>query len=66
VQLWSWFAIPLGAPELSIWQAAGLSTMISLPLATYKPNPDVKEILKFAAYAPLVTLILGAIYHAFM
>ena len=24
VQLWGWFALPLGAPEVTVWHAAGL------------------------------------------
>jgi hypothetical protein len=28
--LWAWYALPLGAPALTIWQAAGLSVTLSL------------------------------------
>jgi hypothetical protein len=65
-QLWSWFVVPLGVQQLGIWHAAGLSTLVTVPLATYKPDPDIKAMLWFAAYAPLVAYGVGAIYHAFM
>jgi len=27
--LWLWFAVPLGAPHIGVWHAAGLSILIS-------------------------------------
>jgi hypothetical protein len=45
--LWGWFAVPIfGLPALTIPQALGVSTLISL--ATYRDNPNKGETKGFA------------------
>ena len=37
--LWQWFVTPLGFPEITLWQAAGLTLMISWLTHTTRPDP---------------------------
>jgi hypothetical protein len=60
-QLWQWFALPLGLPDLTGWQIAGFSLLVSF--LTYKyptgksDDSDTKAgIVKAFIYPPLTAL----------
>jgi hypothetical protein len=38
--LWRWFAVPLGAPAMSIWNAVGLALIVGS--VTYAPRVESK------------------------
>lgn len=69
VRLWSWFAVPLGAPQIGVAWMCGLSFM--LRSVTYQAQNAKDERSNFEKWAvpllsPLVLWGAGAIAHAFM
>ena len=67
--LWSWFAVPLGLPIISMFHAAGLACCIGL--FTYKLIPPPKESCTTPMWlgfliAPWTSLLSGWILHSLM
>ncbi len=62
--LWSWFVVPLGAPEVGIATAVGLALIISLftqhlAKEETKDKSMINDLITRAFLAPIVTLIVG-------
>ncbi len=69
--LWSWFIIPLGAPEITLAHAIGLGIIISYStgskydLREKTTEEKIKEFV-YLVFAPLFALLIGRITQAFM
>jgi hypothetical protein len=72
---WNWFAVPLGAPHVSLWQAYGLSLVASSFTGSYVESKDepggdagvllVKTLLYVVGrFATLV--VIGYAVHAWL
>lgn len=69
--LWGWFLVPLGAPEVSIPTAIGISLILNLFMQHLakeetKDKNLIAEVGLRAIGAPVVTLILGWIVTLFV
>ena len=67
--LWKWFILPLGAPQLSIGSAIGLSIVVGF--LTAKPQDSKKEVdwttvVPSALLSPLIAVGIGWIVHLFV
>lgn len=63
--LWDWFAIPLGAPVVTLAHAAGLSALLNLmimPALNSKTTAGVGTFL----FKPIMAVAVGACVHHFM
>ena len=73
-QLWGWFIVPLGAAQIGIAHALGLSLLVSaLTLSIPRRKPSAKtmigkmyESLIFHTVGALLAWGFGALYHVFM
>ena len=68
VRLWSWFAVPLGAPALTLAPAIGVNLLASFLVARgpgSKDN-DWQRIVSFAIFYPAVALLFGYFVHLFV
>jgi len=71
LNMWTWFILPLGAPEINLAHALGLSTtlylMNGMEVST-EENSDEEKIKKFAqgVIILLITLFIGWIIQMFM
>lgn len=70
--VWSWFAVPLGAPPIGWAHALGLSVLVqgmtASPAVNWKatPDEDMATLVAGEALKPLLVLALGALWHACM
>ena len=73
--LWGWFAVPLGAPSITFWHAAGLGALLSVFLGSrgMPPVPDKSEAgammllgFLYSVFVPLFGLAAGWVAHANM
>lgn len=72
--LWGWFAVPLGAPGITFWHAAGLTALLSVFLGSRgMPVPDKSQAgtlmllsILYSVFVPLFGLIAGWVAHANM
>lgn len=68
--LWGWYAVPLGAPALSFFQAFGVLLIVrvaTLSVATKKTDPN--EMMTFVSnlvLSPLLLLVTGWIGSFFI
>jgi|LauGreDrversion4_2_1035121.scaffolds.fasta_scaffold64605_4 hypothetical protein len=67
--LWGWFVVPLGYPQISIFHALGLTTLISiLRFDPAKPTPS--DSIKEALLKPVIALgtawLFGFLWHSLM
>jgi hypothetical protein len=66
--LWAWFVTPLGAPDLSFWNAVGLVILVSI--FRYKGNPkkDDRETDVIRAvgmiFTPVAAVVAGWVVQA--
>lgn len=69
VTLWRWFVVPLGAPSVSFWHAAGLAALVNylIPLPKADGEPVTREAMVEGAWRfllkPLIAVGLGALAH---
>lgn len=63
--LWSWFMVPLGLAALSYWHAYGIVLLVSLVTHT-STDADLKRRLLNSILLPVVSIVFGALVHAFM
>ena len=69
VQLWQWFAVPLGMPEVGVLHTYGLLTLYGLVFARLRKNEDEPEMAECVAKAivfPSMAWASGWIAHLFM
>ena len=69
--MWNWFIVPLGAPSIGFWLAAGISLLISLFTTSQSDENDIEFSKAIAhGWATLVARFLvlgfGAIIHSFI
>lgn len=64
--LWTWFIVPFGLPEIGLWHAAGISTIISYLTYEGAKQEDGWTPVTQAFVYPLFALIFGYIYHTLM
>jgi hypothetical protein len=65
--LWGWFVTPLGTPPITIPIALGLSLLISMFTQEVKREKEAITVaLVSSIVISLLSLGIGAIYHAFM
>jgi hypothetical protein len=72
--LWGWFAVPLGAPGVSIWHAAGLGALLSVFLGSRGiPVADKSDAgaalllgITYSVLIPLLGLAAGWVAHVNM
>lgn len=72
--LWGWFAVPLGAPSISFWHAAGLGALLSVFLGSRgMPVPDKSDAgtmllmsFLYSLFVPLLGLAFGWVAHTNM
>lgn len=74
--LWGWFAVPLHAPRVGVWEAIGLATLLRLLTFDYTLKREAKFTddpwVNLFVQTGMVVLVcaaslgFGAIYHAFM
>ena len=71
--LWGWFVVPLGIPDIGMAHALGIAGLVAL--ATHQHGPEDNEgtsgeralrSFAFAFARPLVALLFGWIFQAFM
>lgn len=70
-QCWAWFVVPtFGLPALGLVQALGLGLTVAvftpMPSTSSDKDEDWYKPLLMQAIYPLIILLFGAIYHAFM
>ena len=71
--IWGWFVVPLHAPAIGVWEAAGLYLLIRLlTMDLTLPRDDDKTPAErfltsvvFGIVVPATALGFAAIYHAF-
>jgi hypothetical protein len=79
VKLWAWFVLPLGAPMINMWHAAGLAMLLSWladssaaystamqKTNTHSPKMRFWVMTLLGVFVPLLMWAYGAIYHSFM
>lgn len=67
--LWGWFVVPLGAPAISFWHAAGLGALVSVFLGSRgtpqgnKTDTDSMLLMGFvySVFIPLLSLAAGLV-----
>lgn len=72
--LWGWFAVPLGAPGINIWHAAGLGALLSVFLGSRgipvveKSDAGATVLLGiiYSVLIPLLSLAAGWVAHVNM
>ncbi len=70
--LWAWFLVPLGAPEIGIATAIGLSMIVSLVTGKYakalSDNEELSDTAKTVCQylAPVVALAIGWVVQKFV
>lgn len=58
--LWGWFVVPLGAPAVGVWHAAGLCTLVCLMRPAIPPeDTPMLEVLAYGVIIPAVALAIG-------
>lgn len=65
--LWGWFAVPLGAPEVGTWQMCGL--LILYAIVQMRPRKQPKDPMVWTLTFALMFLLLwgfGALCHVWM
>ena len=77
-QLWAWFIVPFGAPQIALWHACGVSAFTSylwanIPSAAILHSLDergdnvkLRQAIVWSLCLPLVAWGFGAIFHALM
>ena len=69
--LWRWFVVPLGVPEIGLWQASGISALVGLMTMkmgdyAHREDPGVKAavegILSRLIFAWLCVLVAWPIW----
>lgn len=66
-RLWAWFAVPLGAPAITMSIAVGLNILASFLTARVpRKDTDWQRIITFAVIYPAVALLTGYIVHLFV
>ena len=67
--LWIWFVVPLGYPQISIFHALGLTTLISI-LRFDSAKPTSSDSIKEALLKPVIALggswLFGFLWHSLM
>jgi hypothetical protein len=72
VHLWTWFAVPLGAPVIPIEEFYGMSLLVKYFTYTFEYNSgrDIDSVgkmwfstLMFNLFFPLITLVTGYLVH---
>lgn len=69
--LWNWFAVPMGAPHISLWIAAGIALLARTILMTQANTTELQMSAtkrltyawSYAIFVPAFALFLGWIYH---
>lgn len=62
--LWGWFVVPLGAPTIGAFHAAGLALTVGLLFQSNAKSEDAAKWWLRLALAPLLALAFGALYRA--
>ena len=77
-QLWAWFVVPFGAPQIALWHACGVSTFAALLFANpsydailhsldeRSNNVKLRQAIAWGLLVPLFAWGTGAIFHALM
>lgn len=67
VKLWSWFAVPLGAPMVGLGHMVGLGLLVrSLTSQVRRKTPTSAQVLSAAIFGPPVYLLAGWLTLMFM
>jgi hypothetical protein len=66
-KLWTWFALPLGAPAIGVAHFMGLFALLfMLKYTSSKTNTKSKDVVFYNITIPLLALFLGALAKAWM
>ena len=77
-QLWGWFILPLGAPQIDMWHACGVATFTSYllnngstelivnSLDERDTNTKLLQACAWGVFMPFFAWGLGAVFHAVM
>lgn len=70
-KLWLWFVVPLGAPEIGVLHAAGLSLLLAFAKGTPNPPRDkersaASDLLFVSFTLPATAFVFGWIFHWLM
>lgn len=66
VDLWCWFAVPLGAPEIGLFHALGLRLLVFPRSAVVESGEKPGKIIAVGIVFSLVTWGLGWLYASLM
>ncbi len=75
LKLWSWFAVPIGAPSLSLVRVMGLAIIVGMYRSYPTPDPKAKDkeggeifadFLIRATMLPAIALFFGWLYTNFL
>jgi hypothetical protein len=67
--MWGWFAVPLGAPDITVAHAIGIALLVQMFVSHTSKSDDKSSFLSTILtgfFISLMYLVLGAIIHAFM
>jgi hypothetical protein len=65
--LWTWFALPLGAPSIGLAHSYGLMMLIGFTRSNLpENNDDSSKMLLRVTIRPFVALALGWVMHQWM
>jgi hypothetical protein len=70
-KLWIWFIVPFGTPQISLPHALGVALILSfasihqIDTKTKTKDDRIAEYVVII-FLPLLTLLMGWIYHSFM
>lgn len=67
-KLWHWFAVPLGAPALTLAMACGVALLVRTLRGQHvqKETPEWSKLVAAGLMGPLVAVGMGALIHAFV
>ena len=68
INMWNWYVLPLGAPEISFAHALGLATLVSFIARATIIDEDGEEMkrLVYTIASPLLTIMMGWIIKFWM
>jgi len=65
-KIWSWFIIPLGFPQIGIWHACGILTIISFISLKWRDDDDTEiQMLNKIIYVIINSLVAWGFAYIF-